>query len=96
MKGSDVLATAWLAIDTLLSILLTPAAVSAETKRIFAIPPTQWDSEMLRDRPAQRHSSSDLANLTGGIVFGLSPNEVNTKLPVPAPGDGLGHFAVSQ
>ncbi len=69
----------------LLATLLTPAAASAETKRIFAIPPTQWDNEMSRDRPAQRQGPSDLASLTGGIVFGLSPNEVNTKLPTPTP-----------
>jgi hypothetical protein len=41
---------------------------------------------MSRDRPAQVLGSSDLANLTGGIVFGLSPSEVNAKLPIPAPG----------
>ena len=41
---------------------------------------------MSRDRPAYILGSSDLANLTGGIVFGLSPSEVNAKLPVPTPG----------
>lgn len=65
--------------------VLIPAA-SAETKRIFSVPPTQWDHTMSRDRPAQVLGSSDLANLTGGIVFGLSPSEVNAKLPSPTPG----------
>jgi hypothetical protein len=66
--------------------LLTPAAVSAETKRIFTIPPTQWDNTMSRDRSTQFFSPSDLGNLTGGILFGQSPIEVNARLPIPAPG----------
>jgi hypothetical protein len=41
---------------------------------------------MSRDQPAQILGPSDLANLTGGIKFGLSPAEVNAKLPTPAPG----------
>lgn len=41
---------------------------------------------MARDRPAQIHGASDLANLTGGIVFGLSPSDVNVRLPTPQPG----------
>jgi hypothetical protein len=69
----------------LLTLLMPLAGASAETKRIFAIPPTQWDSTMSRDRPAQIHGPSDLANLTGGIVFGLSPSEVNAKLATPMP-----------
>ena len=58
----------------------------AETKRIFVIPPTQWDSDMSRDRPARVSGPSDLANMTGGLAFGLSPTEVNAKLPSSAPG----------
>lgn len=41
---------------------------------------------MSRDRPTRLFGPSDLANLTGGIVFGLSPAEVNAKLPTPTPG----------
>ena len=43
---------------------------------------------MTRDRPSQVPGPSDLANLTGGIVFGMSPTEVNARLlnPVPAIG----------
>jgi hypothetical protein len=63
-----------------------PTAASAETKRIFTIPPMQWDHTMSRDQPVQILGPSDLANLTGGIVFGLSPAEVNAKLPSPTPG----------
>jgi hypothetical protein len=69
-----------------LFLLSRPVPASAETKRIFTIPPTQWDNAMTRDRPAQFFTPSDLANLTGGILFGLSPREVNAKLPAPAPG----------
>ena len=59
---------------------------SAETKRIFAIPPTQWDNAMSTEHPARFFSPSDLGNLTGGIVFGLSPGGVNERLPTPTPG----------
>jgi hypothetical protein len=59
---------------------------TAEPKRIFTVPPTQWDNSMSRDRPAQIHGSSDLGNLTGGVVFGLSPAEVNARMPTPSPG----------
>jgi hypothetical protein len=62
------------------------AAAAAETKPIFAVPPTRWDHSMSRDQPAQILGPSDLANLTGGIVFGLSPAQVNAKLPAPAAG----------
>ena len=70
---------------TLLTPMI-PGAAPAETKRIYIIPPRQWDHAMSRDQPAQILGASDLANLTGGIVFGLSPDEVNAKLPNPTPG----------
>ncbi|HEX3993884.1 MAG TPA: hypothetical protein VHX39_22155 [Acetobacteraceae bacterium] len=70
-----------------LAVLMVPlAAARAQTTRIFAVPPTRWDNAMSRDQPAQILGSSDLANLTGGIVFGLSPAEVNAKLTAPTPG----------
>jgi hypothetical protein len=68
------------------ALLVPLTAASAETKRIFLVPPTRWDNAMSRDQPAQIPGPSDLANLTGGIVFGLSPAEVNAKLPTPTPG----------
>ena len=46
----------------------------------------QWDRAMSRDRTPQTQGASDLGNLTGGIVFGLSPAEVNAKLPNAAQG----------
>jgi hypothetical protein len=55
-------------------------------KRIFAVPPLQWDADMLSARSALHETSSDLANLTAGIIFGLSPTDVDTLLPDPAPG----------
>lgn len=74
-----------LALAGCLLTSLIPAA-SAETQRIFAVPPRLWDHSMSLDRSAQSLGPSDLANLTGGIVFGLSPSEVNAKLPTPTPG----------
>jgi hypothetical protein len=68
------------------SVMLLSMAASAETKRIFVIPPTQWDNAMSRDRPAFIQGASDIGNLTGGIAFGLSPADVNARLPTPTPG----------
>ena len=62
------------------------SAWAAEPKRIFTVPPIQWDKTMKRDRPAQIHGPTDLGNLTGGIVWGLSPAAVNALLPVPVTG----------
>jgi hypothetical protein len=73
-----------LALTAGLLVPLTPA--SAETKRIFAIPATQWDHATSTERPAQIFGPSDLGNLTGGIVFGVSPAAVNARLPNPTPG----------
>src|SRR5258708_6914010 len=69
-----------------LMALLVPLTAGAETERILIIPPTRWDHAMSRDQPAQLPGYSDLANLAGGIGFGLSPAQVNAKLPTPAPG----------
>ncbi len=65
---------------------LAPRQVAAEGKRLFVMPPIQWDEALSRDRQAQTLGSSDLANLTGGITFGMSPAQVNARLPAPAPG----------
>lgn len=74
----------------MLGCLLPPShpltGAMAETKPIFVVPPTQWDNSMSRDRPAQIHGASDLGNLTGGLLFGLSPSEVNARLLTPRPG----------
>jgi hypothetical protein len=70
-----------------LAALVVPlSAAPAQTIRIFPVPPVRWDNSMSRDQPAQILGLSDLANLTGGIVFGLSPADVNAKLPAPVPG----------
>ena len=61
-------------------------AAEAETQRIFALPALQWDAGLSRDRLARSFGPSDLANLTGGIVFGLTPSQVNARLPTPASG----------
>ena len=67
-------------------LLVPPMAAAREAKRILTIPPTKWDRTLSRDQPAQPTGPTDFANLTGGIMFGLSPSEVNAKLPTPTPG----------
>jgi hypothetical protein len=55
-------------------------------KRILPVPAMQWDADMLESHTVQHESTSDLANLTGGMAFGLSPGDVNRLLPQPASG----------
>lgn len=62
------------------------AASTTPVKRIFLPPPVQWDNVMSTFRPALQQTATDFANLTGGIVFGMSPGEVNAHLPYPYPG----------
>lgn len=82
-----------LILAVLLLVASTAAPVRAQSpepaivpKRIFAVPPVQWDNSLLTSRPASQQTASDLANLTAGIVFGLTPADVNTRLPEPALG----------
>ncbi|MDR3532659.1 MAG: hypothetical protein P4L90_19165 [Rhodopila sp.] len=66
---------------------VTPAVPGpAITQRIFTPPPVQWDNAMLSFRPALQQTARDFANLTNGIVFGMSPGAVNAQLPAPYPG----------
>lgn len=64
----------------------TSGAGAQETRRIVVVPPLQWDSPMGTFRSAYRQSPADLGPLTGGILFGMKPNEVNALLPEPQSG----------
>jgi hypothetical protein len=55
-------------------------------KRIFVVPTRQWDSAMQSSRLAVHLSLNDLGNLTGGIIFGMTPSVANSMLPDPLPG----------
>lgn len=84
----------------ILALALTTPAVQAQgnekpgekrgetgtEKSILMTPPLQWETSMLGSRPAWHQSVNDLALLTGGILFGMSPRDVNTALPDPTPG----------
>jgi hypothetical protein len=63
-----------------------PGPSSEPVKRIFVPPPVQWDHAMLTFRSALPQTAADFANLTGGITFGLSPTQVNARMPAPYPG----------
>jgi hypothetical protein len=45
----------------------------------------QWDWTMTNGHPLGHQGPSDLAALTGGILFGMQPNIVNTLVPDPTP-----------
>ena len=78
--------TGLLTAAALLPLAFTPHGAAAETKRVFVIPPIQWDPTITRDRPAQIHGPTELGRLTGGVVWGLSPAQVNARLSAPVGG----------
>jgi hypothetical protein len=62
------------------------AQAPEETKRIVVVPPLQWDNTLANFRPGYRQTQTDFVVLTGGIAFGMKPNEVNALLPEPLAG----------
>ncbi len=66
--------------------MTTVARAQGGEKPILMTPPVQWETSLLGSRPAWHQSINDLAVLTGGILFGMSPRDVNTSLPEPTPG----------
>lgn len=69
-----------------IATLSAPAASTEPVKRIFTPPPVRWDNAMLNFGPALQQTAMDLANLTGGLSFGMSPGQVNARLSDPYPG----------
>ncbi len=63
-----------------------PARAQEPVKRLMVVPPLQWDATATTPRPGIRQMPSDFARLTGGILFGQKPHEVNALLPDPALG----------
>jgi hypothetical protein len=61
-------------------------ASSGPAMHIFVPPPVQWDRPMLSFRPALQQGPTEFYNLTGGVAFGMSPTELNARLPDPYPG----------
>lgn len=62
------------------------AAPPAVERAVMVPPPLQWDAAMLSYRPALQQTATDFAVLTGGLAFGMSPGDVNARLPEPYPG----------
>jgi len=59
-------------------------AQTGPVKRILELPPVQWDADGVRWRYARQQTDSDFARATGGMIFGMRPEEVNPLLPHPA------------
>lgn len=71
-----------------LALALAPigSGVAADiAPRIFAPPPLAWDSAMTSSRAALHQTMSEFVALTGGVRFGMLPQEVNALLPEPLP-----------
>lgn len=68
-----------------LAVPSVSAQTDETTKRLLFPPPLDWDNTVASFRPGYRQTLTDFANLTGGVVFGLKPPEVNALLPDPAP-----------
>jgi hypothetical protein len=65
--------------------IAAPPVTVMNGKPIFAAPPLQWDATMSTYRRALHQTATDFSNLTGGVVFGMSPKQVNALLPEPFP-----------
>lgn len=70
-------------VVALLMCVSSAWAQDAPVKRLMVVPPLQWDATAMSPRPGIRQMPSDFAKLTGGIIFGLKPHEVNALLPDP-------------
>lgn len=68
---------------TLAACLALSVPAAAETRQILSVPPIQWDHDMTTFRPGVTHGPSDVSALTGGIMFGMRPSEVDARLPAP-------------
>ena len=51
------------------------------TKRIFVLPPVQWNDTGASGHYATQQSARDLARVMGGMTFGLTPEDVSQHLP---------------
>jgi hypothetical protein len=51
------------------------------TRRILVLPPLQWDAMGVASYPVTQQATSDLAQVMGGLRFGLKPEEVSQHLP---------------
>jgi len=60
-----------------------PAEVN---KRIVVVPPLQWDSNLSSFHSPYHQTPTDFGRLTGGILFGMKPQEVNALLAEPIVG----------
>lgn len=64
-----------------LCALAQAAAAQEPVKRLMVVPPLQWDPTVMTPRTLARQMASDVARLTGGIIFGMKPAEVGALLP---------------
>ncbi len=53
----------------------------ASTLHLFVPPAIEWNNRTLVARPGMQQSSHDLALLNGGVVFGMTPEQVATQMP---------------
>lgn len=67
----------------LLLCALAPATAVAQepAKRLFVVPPLQWDPSIMTPRTLMRQMMIDFARRSGGIIFGMKPAEVGALLP---------------
>lgn len=87
------------ALFILTLFVLLPVAAGAQspdsTKRLLVVPPIQWDVGAGTFRSAHRQGITDFANLTGGIAYGLKPQEVNALLAEPRPAAALNNMPLA-
>jgi hypothetical protein len=70
------------AIASIAAIAPVAAAQTQDAiKHILVLPPLQWDAMGVARHPVGQQTANDLAQVMGGLKFGLKPEEVSQYLP---------------
>jgi len=48
---------------------------------LFVPPPLEWNNRTMIARPGLQQSAHDLALINGGVVFGMTPDQVANQIP---------------
>jgi hypothetical protein len=74
-----------LTLAILLACAAGPSAADSPqagaTLRVFVPPPLEWNHRTMTARSALSQTPYDLARINGGLVFGMTPEQVAAQLP---------------
>ncbi|HVC59094.1 MAG TPA: hypothetical protein VND19_01870 [Acetobacteraceae bacterium] len=80
-RGRGTLRAALLAGMVSVAGVAAAAPALDTTKRILVLPSLQWNDSGVAWNYATQQAPDNLARVTGGLTFGLTPEEVSRRLP---------------